>query len=56
MTILARDVDNDVTLIQTNAAFYVRYGLQQTAFNDLTHALEDFRDCLSHALSHNHNL
>lgn len=56
MNIIARDIDNDITLIQTTTSFYVRYGLQQTKFNDLTHALDDFRDCLSHAVSCNHNL
>lgn len=56
---LAHDADHDVTLFQTSHTgpdFHVRYGLQVEDFEDLTEALDAYRDALSHAISCNHNI
>lgn len=50
---LAYDAINDVAIIQTSFGFNVRYGLQVELFDDLTEALDSFRDCQSHAMSVN---
>lgn len=48
----AHDTKNDVALIETQFALWVRYGLQQTEFEkgDMTAALGDFANCQRHAL------
>jgi len=53
---IAHDVVNDVTLIQTSFCFNVRYGLEVTPYDDLTKALDSFRECQSHAISCEFNL
>lgn len=47
---LANDGVNDISLIRTSHGIYVRYGLEKTPVRDLTHGLEVFRQCLTHAL------
>lgn len=42
LKILAHDVVNDVTIIQTNLGFTTRYGLQIRKFDTLKEALQDF--------------
>ncbi len=47
---LAHDTVNDVAIIQTTFAVWVRYGLQQTEYKTLDEATEDFNSCVAHAL------
>ena len=50
---IAHDTINDIALIETNFAFNVRYGLENTAYglDDLESALQDFKNCQKHALA-----
>ena len=56
MQFIAHDTQNDVAIIKTTMGFQVRYGLQITLFACLTGALDDYRDCVSHAISSNFDL
>lgn len=56
LRLIVQDVVNDVAIIETSFCFNVRYGLEITPFNDLTPALDCYRDCLSHALATNFDM
>jgi hypothetical protein len=51
--ILVKDIVCDVAILKNNFNYFVRYGVQVDVFDDLTEALDRFRDCVSHALSEN---
>ena len=51
LRILAHDTVNDITIIQTDFCFNVRYGLQVKKFDSLREAINDFKYCQLHAMS-----
>lgn len=43
----------EIRVVYSNAAdtYYVTYGLQKTGFTSLERALEDYNECVTHAIN-----
>ncbi|EEE42848.1 hypothetical protein [Roseibium alexandrii] len=48
--ILAHDITNDVTIIDTGFGLWVRYGLNQEPVDDINEAVEVYNKNVAHAL------
>ncbi len=48
--IIAQDITNDITILSVVSGFIVRYGADHSQHATLEQAIDDFNNCLKHAL------